>query len=266
MQLIDTHNHLDFPPFDSDRQQVIDSAIARGVERQVVIGVYHDHWERLWSLATAQPSLFATLGLHPVFMHMHTPEHLQRLRQWLERLQGHPKLCAIGEVGLDYYVERPDKDAQKTLFEAQIELAIEFDLPLLLHVRRAHADVTAILKRYRPPRGGIAHAFSGSYEEACEYLRLGFKIGLGGAGTWPQAKRMHRVLKQLPLDGIVLETDAPDITPASHAGERNSPVFLPDICHTLAELKGVPAEELADAATRNTEALFGWESELNRPE
>jgi TatD DNase family protein len=258
MQLIDTHNHLDFPPFDEDREQVIDQALARGVQRQVLIGVYHDHWQRLWDLVESQPSLFATLGLHPVFMHMHTPDHLNALRQWLERLHGHPKLCAIGEVGLDYYVERPDKEEQKALFNAQIELAMEFDLPLLLHVRRAHADVVAMLKAHKPPRGGIAHAFSGSYEEAREYLRLGFKIGLGGAGTWPQALRMQRVLKQLPLEGIVLETDAPDITPASHAGERNSPAFLPDICRALAEIKGVDAQLLADASTRNARELFRW--------
>lgn len=258
MRLIDTHTHLDFPPFDDDREQVIANALSRGVERQVLIGVYHDHWERLWALAVSQPSLHATLGLHPVFMHKHTDAHLRQLRTWLERLHRHPKLCAIGEVGLDYYIDTPDKPAQQALFEAQIALAIEFDLPLLLHVRRAHADVVATLKRYKPPRGGIAHAFSGSYEEAREYLRLGFKIGLGGAGTWPQAHRMHRVLKQLPLDGIVLETDSPDIAPASHPGERNSPEFLPDICVELARLKGIEAEELAETSTRNAEALFRW--------
>lgn len=258
MLLIDTHNHLDFPPFDGDRGAVLERSRAGGVERQVVIGVYQAHWQRLWELVCREPGLHATLGLHPAFLHMHRPEHLGDLRDWLQRLAGDDRLCAIGEVGLDYYIENPDKPRQQELFEAQLGLANEFELPVLLHVRRAHAAVVATLKRLRPARGGIAHAFSGSYEEAREYIKLGFKLGLGGAGTWPQALRMHKVLRQLPLESIVLETDAPDITPHSHAGERNSPEFLPDICAALAEIKGVSSQELAAASYRNSCELFGW--------
>ncbi|WP_313516175.1 TatD family hydrolase [Pseudomonas sp.] len=258
MPLIDTHNHLDFPPFDDDRGAVLERSRAGGVERQVVIGVYQAHWQRLWELVCREPGLHATLGLHPAFLHMHRPEHLGDLRDWLQRLAGDERLCAIGEVGLDFYIENPDKPRQQELFEAQLGLANEFELPVLLHVRRAHAAVVATLKRLRPARGGIAHAFSGSYEEAREYIKLGFKLGLGGAGTWPQALRMHKVLRQLPLESIVLETDAPDITPHSHAGERNSPEFLPDICAALAQIKGVSSEELAAASYRNSCELFGW--------
>jgi len=119
-------------------------------------------------------------------------------------------------------------------------------------------QMIATLKRYKLKRTGIVHAFSGSWEEAREYIKLGYKLGLGGAGTWPQAHRMHRVLQQLPLDSIVLETDAPDITPHSHAGQRNSPEFLPDICRELAQLRGISPEELADASYRNSCELFGW--------
>jgi len=115
------------------------------------------------------------------------------------------------------------------------------------------------LKRHKLKRGGIAHAFSGSWEEAREYIRLGYKLGLGGAGTWPQAHRMHRVLRQLPLESIVLETDAPDIAPHSHAGQRNSPEFLPDICRELAAIRGITPEALAEASHRNSCELFGWE-------
>ncbi|WP_287029036.1 TatD family hydrolase [Pseudomonas sp. UBA6310] len=260
MRLIDTHNHLDFPPFDDDRAAVLERARARGVERQVIIGVYQAHWQRLWDLVSREPGLYATLGLHPAFLHRHRPEHLAELREWLKRLAGDDRLCAIGEVGLDYYIENPDKPRQQELFEAQLKLANEFERPVLLHVRRAHAAVVATLKRLRPARGGIAHAFSGSYEEAREYIRLGFRLGLGGAGTWPQALRMHKVLRQLPLDSIVLETDAPDITPHAHAGERNSPEFLPDICVALAEIRGVSPEELAAASYSNSCELFGWKS------
>jgi TatD DNase family protein len=165
----------------------------------------------------------------------------------------------VGEIGLDQYVELPDKPAQQALFEAQLQLAREFELPALLHVRRAHAEVIATLKRLRLPRGGIVHAFSGSYEEAREYRRLGFYLGLGGAGTWPQAKRMQRMLERLSLEDVVLETDAPDMAPASHPGQRNSPEFLPAICAALARHMNVEPEALAEAGYRNSCRVFGWQ-------
>ena len=258
MQLIDTHTHLDFEMFDDDRAQVIARARNAGVERIVVLGVHAANWQRVWQLACDEPSVHAALGLHPVFLEEHQDAHVQQLRDWLERLRGEPKLCAVGEIGLDYYIDNPDVEHQQQLLEAQLALAAEFSLPVLLHVRRAHAPMIATLKRYKLERSGVIHAFSGSWEEAREYLRLGFRLGLGGAGTWPQAQRMHRVLRQLPLEAIVLETDAPDIPPAGHAGERNSPELLPEICRRLADLKGIDAHALAAASYRNSCELFGW--------
>ncbi|CAB5534742.1 TatD family hydrolase [Stutzerimonas stutzeri] len=258
MQLIDTHTHLDFEMFDDDRAQVIARARNAGVERIVVLGVHAANWQRVWQLACDEPSVHAALGLHPVFLEEHQDAHVQQLRDWLERLRGEPKLCAVGEIGLDYYIDNPDIECQQRLLEAQLALAADFSLPVLLHVRRAHAPMIATLKRYKLERSGVIHAFSGSWEEAREYLRLGFRLGLGGAGTWPQAQRMHRVLRQLPLEAIVLETDAPDIPPAGHAGERNSPELLPEICRRLADLKGIDAHALAAASYRNSCELFGW--------
>jgi len=258
VQLIDTHTHLDFEMFDDDRAQVIARARNAGVERIVVLGVHAANWQRVWQLACDEPSMHAALGLHPVFLEEHQDAHVQQLRDWLERLRGEPKLCAVGEIGLDYYIDNPDIERQQRLLEAQLALAADFSLPVLLHVRRAHAPMIATLKRYKLERSGVIHAFSGSWEEAREYLRLGFRLGLGGAGTWPQAQRMHRVLRQLPLEAIVLETDAPDIPPAGHAGERNSPELLPEICRRLADLKGIDAHALAAASYRNSCELFGW--------
>lgn len=258
MQLIDTHTHLDFEMFDDDRAQVIARARNAGVERIVVLGVHAANWQRVWQLACDEPAVHAALGLHPVFLEEHQDAHVQQLRDWLERLRGEPKLCAVGEIGLDYYIDNPDIERQQRLLEAQLALAADFSLPVLLHVRRAHAPMIATLKRYKLERSGVIHAFSGSWEEAREYLRLGFRLGLGGAGTWPQAQRMHRVLRQLPLEAIVLETDAPDIPPAGHAGERNSPELLPEICRRLADLKGIDAHALAAASYRNSCELFGW--------
>lgn len=258
MQLIDTHTHLDFDDFDADRQNVLQHCKQLGVERMVVLGVYQRNLQRVWDLALSEPSVYAALGLHPAYLDEHRPEHLQELRGWLERLAGHPKLCAVGEIGLDYYIETLDRDRQQTVLDSQLQMAADFNLPALLHVRRSHADTIATLKRFKLKRAGIVHAFAGSREEAREYLKLGFKLGLGGAATWPQALRMHRVLKELPLEGVVLETDSPDMAPAMHPGQRNSPEHLPDICQALAEIMNVPPERLAQASTANACELFGW--------
>ncbi|ORC58567.1 hydrolase TatD [Pseudomonas floridensis] len=258
MTLIDTHTHLDFPDFDADRAEVLENCRAVGVQRMVVLGVYQRNWQRLWDLTLAHPELNAAFGLHPLYIAEHRPEHLTELGDWLTRLKGHSKLCAVGEIGLDYYVEGLDKALQQQVFEAQLQLAADFDLPVLLHVRRSHADVIATLKRHKLKRSGIIHAFAGSREEAREYLKLGFKLGLGGAATWPQALRMHRVIAELPLDSVVLETDSPDMAPAMYPNQRNSPEHLPDICTALAQLMNVSAERLAQASTRNAHELFGW--------
>lgn len=260
MRLIDSHTHLDFPDFDADRAELLARCRALGVEKLVVLGVHQGNWQRLWDLVQSDAGLYAAFGLHPVYLDQHRPEHLAELHDWLQRLAGHPQLCAVGEFGLDYFLERLDRQRQQALFEAQLGLAAEFELPALLHVRRAHAATIATLKRFRLRRAGIIHAFAGSHEEAREYLKLGFKLGLGGAPTWPQAKRLHKVLGQLPLDAVVLETDAPDMAPAMHPNRRNSPEYLPEICAELARLMGVSADRLAAASSRNAAELFGWKS------
>ena len=256
MRLIDTHTHLDFPDFDADRTRLLDNAAARGVERMVVLGVFQGNFQRVWDLACADRRLVAALGLHPIYLDQHRPEHVLELRQWLERLRGDRRLCALGEFGLDYYVESLDRQRQQDLFEAQLQMACDFQLPALLHVRRSHAQVIATLKRYKPSRAGVIHAFAGSYEEAREYIRLGFKLGLGGAATWPQALRLRKTIARLPLDSVVLETDAPDMAPAMFPGVRNSPEHLPEIAAALASVMAVDVEVLADASTRNALALF----------
>lgn len=258
MRLIDTHNHLDCPDFEQDRAAVLQRSRELGVERQVLLGVFRENWEDVWALVEQEPDLYAALGLHPIYLARHRPEHLTALREWLQRLAGHPKLCAVGEIGLDYYLEDLDRDGQQAIFEEQLRIAIDFELPVLLHVRRAHAAMIATLKRYKPQRQGIIHAFAGSREEAREYLKLGFRLGLGGAPTWPQANRLRKVVPEIPLESIVLETDSPDMAPSMYPGIRNSPEHLPAICTALAELKGISPEELAIASTRNAMELFGW--------
>ena len=258
MQLIDSHTHLDFPDFDADRPQLLARSRALGVKQMVVLGVYQSNWQRLWDLVQTDSQLYAAFGLHPVYLDDHRPEHVIELGQWLSRLAQHPQVCAVGEIGLDYFLPELDRDGQQQLFEAQLQLAADFQLPALLHVRRSHAQVIATLKRIRLKRGGIIHAFAGSREEAREYIKLGFKLGLGGAATWPQALRLRKVMVDLPLDAIVLETDSPDMAPAMYPNQRNSPEHLPDICQALAEVVGVSPERLAEATTANACEVFGW--------
>ncbi|SDS30778.1 TatD family hydrolase [Pseudomonas granadensis] len=258
MELIDSHTHLDFPDFDADRSALLAESRALGVRRMVVLGVHTGNWQRVWDLVQSDADLYAAFGLHPVFLDQHQPADLQTLGDWLTRLHGHRQLCAVGEIGLDYFIETLDRERQQTLFEAQLQLAADFELPALIHVRRSHAAVIATLKRFKLKRAGIIHAFAGSREEAREYIKLGFKLGLGGAPTWPQALRMHRVLPQLPLESVVLETDSPDMAPAMYPGQRNSPANLPAICAALAELMHISAEQLAAGSTANCCEIFGW--------
>jgi TatD DNase family protein len=258
VELIDSHTHLDFPDFDEDRQALLAESRALGVRRMVVLGVYQANWQRVWDLVQRDPDLYAAFGLHPVYLDEHQPEDLPELGDWLARLAGHRQVCAVGEIGLDYFIETLDRERQQTLFEAQLQLAADFNLPALIHVRRSHAAVIATLKRFRLKRAGIIHAFAGSKEEAREYIKLGFKLGLGGAATWPQALRMHRVLAELPLESVVLETDAPDMAPAMFPGQRNSPAHLPAICSALAGIMSITAEQLAAASTANACELFNW--------
>jgi len=261
MQLIDSHCHLDFPQFDSDRTQVLAACHQLGVTKLVLAAVTREHWARLWQLVenTEQPQLYGSFGLHPYFLSEHQPDDLQQLRQQLSSHQQHPRLCAIGEIGLDYYLPELDRQQQLFYFTEQLKLAKEFALPVILHVRKAHAEVIQLLKQHALPRGGIVHAFSGSYEQALEYIKLGFLLGIGGAYTWPNASKLRAMLPRLPLASIVLETDSPDMAPAFAAGQRNSPTNLPQICTELAPLFDTPATQLAHHTTHNAKQLFAWD-------
>ncbi len=255
--MIDSHCHLDFPVFDHDRAAVIARSQALGVRKMIVAGISRQHWPRLWSTVQTNAGLYAAFGLHPYFLAEHHNQDLLALREYLTRYQDHPKLCAVGEIGLDFLLTDLDRQRQIDLFEQQLELAAEFNLPVIIHARRANAQVTACLKQAKLPRAGIIHAFSGSYEEAMEYIKLGFLLGFGGAATWPRATRLQGVLKRLPLEHIVLETDSPDMPPAWLAtGQRNSPEQLPQIYQQLAAVLGISSAELAAQTSKNVQRLL----------
>ena len=241
--LIDTHCHLDATEFDADRDAVHAAALAAGVARIVVPAVAVDSFSQTKTVVARYPGCVATYGIHPLYVGGARDDDLGVLRDWLQREQP----VAIGEIGLDFYVTDSDPVRQEFFFVEQLKLAREFDLPVLLHVRRAVDPVLKQLRRFRV-RGGIAHAFSGSRQQADEFIKLGFKLGFGGAMTFSGSTRIRALAAGLPAEAIVLETDAPDIPPAWLNGGRNTPGELPRIAAVLAELRGASIAEVAAAS------------------
>ncbi len=246
MEIIDSHCHLDIAAFDHDRAEVLQRCREQGIRGIVVPAIDAAGWPGLLALCKAEPGLYPALGLHPVFLPQHGEDDLQQLEQLLQSEQP----VALGEIGLDYYLKELDREQQQALFAAQLALAEQYQLPVILHVRKAHDAVLALLKQYRLP-GGICHAFNGSVQQAQQYLDLGFKLGFGGTLTYANARHIHQLATTLPLTAMVLETDAPDMTVASHRGERNSPAYLTETLAALATLRGEAAEQIAAQTTRN---------------
>lgn len=251
MQLIDTHNHLDLG-FSSDFETVLENSRKAGLIAQILPGVSRDSWANLLHLSRKYADLFAAPGLHPMYLSRHLPVHLDELAE----IAAAGEIIALGEIGLDYHIEDCDHCAQQKLFEAQLEIAADNDLPLLLHVRKAHDQVQAVIRRKRFARGGIVHAFSGSLQQARKYIQLGFKISFGGTITYDRATRVRAIADTLPLDAIVLETDAPDIPPSAYHGRRNSPEYLPLILEALAEIRPESKKDLARQTTLNALAVL----------
>jgi TatD DNase family protein len=232
--------------FDADREAVIARAQAAGVRQMVVPAVDAAHWHGLLALCRSRPGLYPALGMHPVYLQRHRREHLPALRDAVAA--EHP--VAVGEIGLDYYIVDTDRDAQRALFTAQLEIAGDAGLPVILHVRKAHDDVLGILRQH-PVKGGIVHAFNGSLQQAEQYLQLGFRLGFGGMLTYERSRKIRGLARDLPMEAIVLETDAPDMAVASHHGERNSPEYLPECLQALAQVRAEDPDRLARQSTSN---------------
>ena len=244
MELFDTHCHLDVEEFDADRDEVLTAARAAGVTELLVPAVQRATWPALLRLCAADAQLHPALGLHPVYLHRHEPDDIAALAAQVARTRP----VAIGEIGLDWFVPDLDRDQQQRLLEGQLEIAQAFDLPVVLHVRKAHDAMLNTLRRYRL-NGGFCHAFNGSLAQADRYLDMGFHLGFGGMLTFERSNHLRRLAVALPLDAIVLETDAPDMTVASHQHQRNSPAYLPEVLSALAGLRGLPEDEMARETT-----------------
>lgn len=254
--LIDTHCHLDAVEFDGDRDTVIGAAMAAGVSAIIVPSVHPGNFGAVRQCSARYATCYPAYGIHPLYVDRAGDDFLAQLRRHLEtELAGTHPPVAIGEIGLDFFVPGIDVERQECVFVEQLRIAHDFDLPVLLHARRAVDAVLKQLRRYRVP-GGIAHAFNGSRQQAEEFIRLGFRLGFGGAMTYPRATRLRELAASLPLEAIVLETDAPDIPPAWLAGRRNQPGELVRIAGELAALRGVEVSDVATATTQNARAMF----------
>lgn len=250
--LVDTHCHLDVAEFDADRDAVVRRARHAGVTRQVVPAIARRGFAKLREICTATPGLFPAYGLHPMFVAAHEAADLDALATWIER----ERPVAVGECGLDFFVEGLDADAQRRYFDRQLGLARDAGLPVIVHARRAVDEVTAAIRR-SGVRAGVVHSFSGSRQQAEALWALGFSLGIGGPVTHERATRLRAIVTDMPVECLLLETDAPDQPPAGHRGERNEPALLVEVLDTVARLRAAEPSAIAAATTANAERLFG---------
>lgn len=253
VMLIDTHAHINATQFESDLEEVIARAKDEGVSTIVVVGFDRATITKAMELIEIYDNIYATIGWHPVDAIDMTDEDLE----WIEGLASHPKVVAIGEMGLDYYWDKSPKNIQKEVFRKQIALAKKVKLPIVIHNRDATADVVEILKEEGASEvGGIMHCFTGSYEVAKQCMDMNFYISFGGPVTFKNAKVPKEVATKIPLDRLLVETDCPYLTPHPFRGKRNEPSYVKLVAEQIAELKGITFEELAQQTSDNARKLF----------
>jgi len=253
IKLIDTHCHIDFTDFDDDRDQVIQAASAAQVKDIIVPAVSHDSWHRTIHICEQYPQCHLALGMHPMFINEHQPQHLTALNIAIEQ---HSPI-AVGEIGLDFYLpdQQLNREKQMLFFTKQLIIAKQHELPVIIHNRKAHDECLKLLKQHKL-KGGIIHAFNGSIQQANKYRELGFLLGFGGMLTYQRSRKLRALLESLPLQSIVLETDAPDMTVQQHRGKRNSPEYIPYVLEAISEISGIQQTEIAEITRANVQQLF----------
>lgn len=255
MRLIDSHCHIDLESFADDRHEVLAAAKRQGVSDIIVPAVTAVRWHDLQRLTSSEPAdqplLHAAYGLHPVFISEHHPNDLVNLERFLQTA----KTVAVGECGLDYFIPEYDSAAQMHYFTAQLDLAVQYKRPVIIHARKA-LDLVLRELRLRPGLQGVIHSFSGSLQQAKQLIDLGFYLGFGGPVTYTRALKLRMLVSELPLSALLIETDAPDQPDASHHGERNQPAWLPDIAACIAQLRGIAVEAVAKTTSDNAKLLF----------
>lgn len=252
-KIFESHAHYDDEAFDEDREELLGKMQQQGIEYIINIGANIDSSKKTVELTEKYPFLYGAVGVHP----SDTAELDEQKIGWLKLQCERPKIVAVGEIGLDYYWDEPERPVQRKWFCRQLDLAREVKLPVVIHSRDAAKDTLTIMKEMHAEEiGGVVHCFSYSKEMAEEYLKLGFYIGVGGVVTFDNAKKLKEAVEFLPMDKILLETDSPYLTPVPNRGKRNSSLNLPYIARQIAELKGISYEQVVEITNRNARKLF----------
>ncbi len=249
--IIDSHCHIDFADFDGDRSEVIQHAQRLGVEKIIVPGVQRTSWDRVRHCCDTYPALYPCYGLHPYFITEHSEDDIQALANYIE--QHRP--VAVGECGLDFFLKELDRDQQQFYFEQQLDIALQAALPVVIHARKSTEAVIDAIKQRHGLRGMI-HSYSGSYEQAVKLIDLGFYLSFGGPLTFQQASRLRTLVSKLPLDCILVETDAPDQPGQMANRQRNEPAFITEVIEHIAQLQHTDVNRVANTTTENAKALF----------
>ncbi|OPY93362.1 MAG: putative deoxyribonuclease YcfH [Syntrophaceae bacterium PtaU1.Bin231] len=253
MSLFDSHCHLEMGEFDADREAVLERAFAAGVRRIVTVGTTLEDAGRAVAIAERHPGVYAAVGVHP-----HEVRAIGAgTYDALKKLAASPKVVAYGEIGLDFFRNRSPREVQLARFREQLEIAADLDLPVIIHDREAHAETLAILSGRPGRRGGVFHCFSGDRKMAERCMELGFHLSIPGAVTFPKAESLRDVVRDLPLSRLLVETDAPYLSPVPNRGKRNEPAFVVHTAAKVAEIRGIPPAEVAEATTRNAMDVFG---------
>ena len=250
--LADSHAHIDDERFDADREEVVARALAAGVSLIVNIGADMASSARSVALAEKYPGIYAAVGMHPHDSQDMKETDYRQLEQWAT----HPKVVAIGEIGLDYHYDLSPRSVQKEVFLRQLDLARKTGKPFIIHEREAHADMLDIIRNAARGLNGVFHCFSGSVETAREYLKMGFYISVAGPVTFPKSVKTKEVAKAVPLDRLLVETDSPYLTPQPFRGKRNEPAYVRIVAEEIANLRDISLAELAEATTANVRRLF----------
>src|SRR5690625_4230317 len=254
MVLFDTHVHLNARQFKEDRKEVIERAFEAGVNQMVVVGFDEETIPLAIEIAEQYETIYAAVGWHPVDAINYKEKHLG----YLEELSNHPKVVALGEMGLDYHWDTSPKDVQEKVFRKQIDLAKKLNMPIIIHNREATSDVVRILQEENAENvGGIMHCYSGSVTEVQKCLDMNFYISLGGPVTFKNAHEVKEVAKIVPIDRLLIETDAPYLAPHPYRGKRNEPFYVTLIAEQIAQLRDMKYEELCEITTKNAQKLFG---------
>lgn len=253
LELTDSHAHIDDDGFAADRPAMFERAREAGIRHVVVPAVDQASWARIATICEANPQAHPAYGMHPMFLDQHRPEHLDALAV---QLKTH-RAVAVGEIGLDYFVSDLAPERQREYFQRQLHIARDFDLPVIVHARRAVDEVTSTMKRMGGLRG-VVHSFSGSQQQAERLWDMGFHLGIGGPVTYERAQRLRRIVATMPMEYLLLETDSPDQPGARHRGERNEPANLIEVLQVIAQLRDESEEAIAAITTANASSLFNF--------